>query len=105
MVRWRRIFHQLVAVTALYGYTNSDESDGEKKELKTERHYVTPASMAAEPWSEPWLTERWLTTPQISVVAAVRQPPQDDKVLEVLRALYDFKGLARPAQFSGEPAT
>ena len=51
------------------------------------------------------MTERWLTTPQISVVAAVRHPPEDDKVLEVLRALYDFKGLARPAQFNGEPAT
>ena len=54
---------------------------------------------------EPWLTERWLTTPQFSVVAAVRQPPQGDKVLGVLRALYDFKRFARPAQFNGEPAT
>ena len=109
MVRWRQLLRQLVAVTAVFGYATSDESQ-ERENDERQRHYVTPASMAAEPCSEPWLvepwlTERWLTTPQISVVAAVRQPPQDDKVLEVLRALYDFKGLARPAQFNGEPAT
>ena len=98
------MFQQLVAVTAVYGHAECDDCVGERK-VEIERHYVTPASMAAEPWSEPWLTERWLTTPQISVVAAVRQPPQDDKVLEVLCALYVLKGLARPAQFNGEPAT
>ncbi len=43
MVRWRRSLRQLVAVTAVFGYATSDESQEIEKDER-QRHYVTPAS-------------------------------------------------------------
>ena len=46
MVRWRQLLRQLVAVTAVFGYATSDESQ-ERENDERQRHYVNSTSNKA----------------------------------------------------------